>query len=55
MTDLAGKTVNSKMVDIQPGKNIVVIDELAELATGMYSIQITDVKTEVSTYFKITK
>lgn len=55
MMDMNGKVIADKLVDLTPGKNILTIDNLQTLSTGMYSIQITDLETNTKTYFKVTK
>jgi hypothetical protein len=53
--DMNGRMVVDKTADVLAGKNVITIDNLGNLAKGMYSIQIFDIESNVKTYFKVTK
>jgi hypothetical protein len=55
MTDMNGRVISEKIADLTAGRNIVTIDQLQHLSAGMYSIMITDLETNVKTYFKVSK
>jgi hypothetical protein len=53
--DMNGRLVAEKLADLITGKNIITLDGLQNLATGIYSVQLTDLESNVKTYFKVTK
>ena len=55
ITDINGNVVSSKSTDVTPGKNIISMDNLTALASGMYMIMITDTENGTNTFFKLTK
>jgi hypothetical protein len=55
ITDINGNVVSSKSTDVTPGKNIISMDNLGALASGMYMIMITDTENGTNTFFKLTK
>ncbi|MCC7030563.1 MAG: carboxypeptidase regulatory-like domain-containing protein, partial [Chitinophagaceae bacterium] len=55
MTDMNGKVVSEQLADLTVGKNVITVGQLQHLSTGMYSIMITDLETNVKTFFKVTK
>ncbi len=55
ITDMNGKIVEDRIVDITEGKNIISIDNLSSLANGNYMVLILDTENGTRNFIKVMK
>ena len=55
LIDMNGRVIYNDYSDLKIGKNVININNLDNLATGIYSIQIIAMNSNVKTYFKVIK
>ncbi len=55
LTDIAGKVISSKQVDLTKGTNFIVVDNLQSISSGSYFIKVSDIYSGEQSIKKIQK